>query len=378
MPLHKRRVSAIVPLLALFAGPLLVAQQSSPPAEDSKFEQIKGKRDRGEKLTAEERDYAQSVMEKRNQQTAAQRSAEYAKDHAARDSTGVAALPDLGKGTYKGETGGLYPAGRNTPPPAHLQAGMKLAREIVPLDAQGHKANEGKIVLLSIGMSNTTQETRSFMELAAHEKEINPKLVIVDGAQGGQTAAITAKPEANYWKVVDERLGESGVTREQVEVVWLKQANAGPKAEFPQEVKKLQSDIVATLHNLHDKFPNLKIAYLSSRIYAGYAASPLNPEPHAYETGFAVKWLIADQIDQKPELNYDPAKGVVRSPWLAWGPYLWADGVKARADGLVWNRENLGPDGTHPSVSGRKKVAEQLLRFLKSDTTARPWFVEKT
>ncbi len=377
MPVHKRRVSAIVTLLAFLAAGHLTAQQS-PPAEDRKFEQIKAKHDRGESLTAVERDYAQSVMERRNQQGAAQRFAEYAKDHPARESTGMKALPDLGKGAYKGETGGLYPDGRNSPPPAHLQGGLKLAREIAPLDGQGRKSEDGKIVLLSIGMSNTTQETRSFMELAAHDKQINPSLAIVDGAQGGQTAAITAKPEANYWKVVDERLGASGVTREQVQVVWLKQANAGPKADFPQEAKKLQSDILATLHNLHDKFPNLKIAYLSNRIYAGYASSPLNPEPHAYESGFAVKWLIADQIDGKPELNYDPGKGAVLSPWIAWGPYLWADGLKGRADGLIWRREDLGPDGTHPSTAGRKKVAEQLLRFLKSDATATPWFLGKT
>jgi hypothetical protein len=41
-----------------------------------------------------------------------------------------------------------------------------------------------------------------------------------------------------------------------------------------------------------------------------------------------VKWLIADQIAGNPELNYDPAKGRVRAAWLAWGPYIWADGVK--------------------------------------------------
>ena len=81
------------------------------------------------------------------------------------------------------------------------------------------------------------------------------------------------------------------------------------------------------LHILHNKFPNLKIAYLSSRIYGGWAASPLNPEPHAYEEGFSAKWLIADQIAGKPELNYDPAKGAVQSPW--------ADGLKGRNDGMV-------------------------------------------
>ena len=94
---------------------------------------------------------------------------------------------------------------------------------------------------------------------------------------------------------------------------------------------------------MNDLFPNLKIAYLSSRVYAGYASTPLNPEPHAYETAFAVKWVIADQIGGQPALNYDPAQGTVRRPWLAWGPYLWADGVKGRQDGLVYRREDLDP-----------------------------------
>jgi hypothetical protein len=60
------------------------------------------------------------------------------------------------------------------------------------------------------------------------------------------------------------------------------------------------------------------VAYLSSRIYGGYAATPLNPEPHAYEGAFAVKWTIASQIAGDAELNYDPDKGAVRSPWIAY------------------------------------------------------------
>jgi len=120
----------------------------------------------------------------------------------------------------------------------------------------------------------------------------------------------------------------------------------------------------------------LKIAYLSSRIYAGYATVPLNPEPHAYEGGFAVKWTIAGQISGSDDLNYDPARGSVRAPWLAWGPYLWADGVKGRKqDSLIYTREDVGPDGTHPSPQGREKVGRQLLDFLKTSPTSKPWFL---
>ena len=118
----------------------------------------------------------------------------------------------------------------------------------------------------------------------------------------------------------------------------------------------------------------LKIAYLSSRTYAGYARVPQNPEPHSYESGFAPKWIIAGQIAGYLEYNYDPARGRPRFPWVAWGPYLWADGVKGRKDGVIWVREDFGNDGMHPSMQGREKIARMLMRFLKTDPTAMPWF----
>jgi hypothetical protein len=164
------------------------------------------------------------------------------------------------------------------------------------------------------------------------------------------------------------------LTPAQVQVIWLKEADKEPKEPFPVEVKKVQSEFVAVIHNLRDKFPNTKMIYISPRIYGGYSLRPLNPEPHAYETGFAVKWLIADQIGGNPELNYDPAKGPVRAAWMAWGPYIWADGVKPGKSGLVWLREDLSPDGVHPSVKGREKVAALLLAFFLKDSTAVPWF----
>jgi hypothetical protein len=281
---------------------------------------------------------------------------------------------------YKGFEGGLYPGGQNTPPAAHWKAGLKAAASVVPLNADGQPATDGKIVVLSCGMSNTTMEYQFFVKKGMADPERNPHVVIVDGAQGGKTAQVTANPAAPYWKVDDERLAAAGVTAKQVQVVWIKQANAHPTEGFPEATKTLAKDVVSTLHNLHDRFPNLKLAYLSSRIYAGYATSPLNPEPYAYEGGFAMKWVIADQIAGKPELNYDPAKGAVRAPWVAWGPYLWTDGVKGRkTDSVVWLKDDVvETDRTHPSnPSGREKVAEMLLSFFKSDATAKAWFVKQ-
>jgi hypothetical protein len=370
MPIEFRRL-----LAAAILVPLMVSAQAVSDSERKRFEEIRTRHDRGEPISKEDRDFAQGVMARMNQADAAARNTEWAKAHPPRESTGLVPLPDLGTGAYQGEEGGLYPGVPNTPPRVHLAAGVAMAKRIVALDSEGRPSASGRIVFVTIGMSNTTMESQAFLRLAKGEAAINPQLVLVDGAQSGQTAHITANPGANFWRVVEERLAQAGVTSKQVEAAWIKQANAGPTAPFPVEAKKLQADLVATLHNLHDKFPNLKIAYLSSRIYGGFAVTPLNPEPHAYEGGFAVKWSVSGQIAGDPELNYDPAKGAVRSPWIAWGPYLWADGAKGRKqDALVYTRADVGPDGTHPSAQGSEKVGRLLLDFLKSDPTSKSWF----
>ena len=44
-------------------------------------------------------------------------------------------------------------------------------------------------------------------------------------------------------------------------------------------------------------------------------------------------------------------------------------------DGLSYEESDFAADGTHPSASGRRKVAERLIGFFKADATARPWFL---
>ena len=287
------------------------------------------------------------------------------------DTSSLKPLTELGTDKYKDFEGGLYPGGRNDRPAEHEAAGVKLAQSIQPLDPDGKPYADGAIVLLSIGMSNTTQEFRAFQQMAAQEKNLNPHLKLVDGAQGGMTAAMISQPSEprgkQFWDIVSRRVQQSSVTPQQVQVIWLKEADARPTAPFPEHAKRLESELEQIVQLAHEKFPNLRLAYVSSRIFAGNATTPLNPEPYAYESGFAVKWLIEKQI------NGDP---LLKSPWLSWGPYLWTNGQSARADGLVWNPEDFGPDGTHPSALGRQKVAKLLLAFFKTDSTSKPWFVK--
>jgi hypothetical protein len=311
------------------------------------------------------------------------------KDQAARppapakvDTSKMKPLTTLGTEKYHGHEGGLYPGGSNDRPKEHESAGLAAAKQVVPLGPDGKPAPGGKIVLLSVGMSNTTQEFSVFKRFAEADKDRNPDVVIVDGAQGGMTAARikdTENPQGKrYWEVNDERLKAAGVTREQVQAAWIKQADAGPTQGFPKYAETLRDELRQIVRLLHTRFPNLKIVYLSNRTYGGYAKTALNPEPYAFESGLSVKWLIEEQIKGSKELNPDPAKGPVQAPWLSWGPYLWANGTAKNPDGLFYVEEDFVGDGTHPSDSGRRKVADQLLMFLKTDSTAKPWFLRKS
>ncbi|MBI1310166.1 hypothetical protein GC176_02575 [bacterium] len=254
------------------------------------------------------------------------------------ESDNLVPLTALGQKEYQGFEGGLYPGGTNERPAAHEAAGLALARTVQPLDLEGNAAADGSIVLLSVGMSNTAQISMGFNKALANERHRNPHVVFVNGAQGGMTAAAIQDPEDNgrgtqYWTVVDERLKAAGVTRAQVQVVWIKQADAGPTQGFPDYAQKLQEELTRIVQLLPQRFPNVKLVYLSSRTYGGFAETRLNPEPYAYESGFSVKWLIEEQLKGEPALNFDGAKGPVKAQWLSWGPYLWDNGVIPRADG---------------------------------------------
>ncbi|MEJ7594028.1 MAG: hypothetical protein WKF77_21010, partial [Planctomycetaceae bacterium] len=115
---------------------------------------------------------------------------------------------------YKGEDGGLYGGGQNEPPESLNAAAEVQTAKIRPIDAEGHPSTEGKIGLVSISMSNATQEFSRFKQLADADAEKSPMVTVVDCAQGGQTMARWADPQATCWTESDRRLKFSGLSRE--------------------------------------------------------------------------------------------------------------------------------------------------------------------
>jgi hypothetical protein len=334
------------------------------------------KRRGGGKLTPEEEAYVQRAMQARRDGATPATSRPEIKP---RQTVGLKPLTELTAGDrYKDLEGGLYGAGRNTPRDPHRKAAETELAKIQPLDAAGKPVQDGKFAFISISMSNATQEFSEFKRRADADPAKSPSVVIVDCAQGGQAMAEWVNPSGPPWREAERRIAAANLTDEQVQVAWVKLANKGPRGDLREHGDKLRRDTLAVLQNAKTHFPNLRVVYLGSRIYAGYAGSALNPEPYAYESAFVCRWLIQDQINGDPALNYDPARGPVKAPLLLWGPYFWADGTTPRqSDGLIWNRADFANDGTHPSQSGREKVARLLLDFCKTDPLAKPWFTRK-
>ena len=284
-------------------------------------------------------------------------------------------LDQVGGAPHRGLALGLYGAGTNLPTASHQALADAAAARVVPRDASGAPSATGLIGLLSIGMSNTNQEFAEFERLEDVRPGRNPRLVVVDGAVGGQSAEIIMNPLASYWTTVASRIAAAGLDPDQVQVVWLKQADgAVPDTSFPAHAETLSAHLHRIVRDLRDRFPRLELCYLSSRIYGGYSGGAARSEPLSMENGFSVRWLIEQQMAGDPLLNADPNAGPVEAPVLLWGPYLWANGTTPRAsDGLVWERADLESDGVHPAPSGEAKVAALLQSFLASAPTAAPW-----
>ena len=293
----------------------------------------------------------------------------------------IVPITDLGTNLYEGaESGGLYANGSNVDDPAHDLYGQGLAAGIQPLDANGNPSPTGKYVMLAIGLSVTQQTFLQFVPMINADPAKNPSLVVVDGGSGGATMAqLTSTTSNSFWEAITNvYLPNAGVTPNQVVSVFLLDTDGGPSGTFPNDMTTLQSQMETVAQNILKFFPNVRMTYASSMYYMGYSVgvANLDPDPWAYESGFAVKNMIQDQLNGNSNLNFDPTLGTVEAPWLAWGPYLWANGLSPRSDGLAWSCQDYQADGTHPaSPGGRIKTSSLILNFFKTDDTASIWFL---
>lgn len=335
-------------------------------------------------------------------------------------------LNDLGTGTYLSFEGGLYENGTNVVPADHDADGQTFASQIQPLDVNGNPSPTGRVILLSEGMSNALIEFSSFAAIANHSKAVNHKtMVIWDGAASNQVAcywypsdgspACSPTTENEYDRIT-AGMAKVGFSNLQVQSMWIDNANgrlhpqnrgcqpqgtlcvslcdptvAGcMNSEDKTNALNEEEEFGNTLRAAKARFPNLQQAFFSGRVYAGYAVGAtgdVDPEPFAFETAFAIQWLIEAQINQIRTGVIDPVAGdlsYAAAPWVAWGPYFWADGPNPRSDGLVWcygqtgapcnGESDFSSPGLHLNSTGAKKTANLLLNFFSTSPYTSAWF----
>jgi hypothetical protein len=315
--------------------------------------------------------------------------------------------------------------GTNQVPAAHDADGREIASRVVPLDPEGRPSPSGKIGVAAIGMSNWSMEwcrimfrsadqclPESFIARAREADGVNHHtLVLADCAYAGFGAhnwVDDRPPSSPYELCLTQRLPLWDITAKQVEVVLWEDADPiGPNRwpsmtpgmvcrlsrvtpfnQAPQgspDVCTYEQYVGMIARFLKAVFPHVKQLFLHTRTYGGYATIRLNPEPYAYEEGFATKWLIDAQIAQMATGRIDPIAGDLNyrdgtAPWIVWGPYWWSaatDPCRYCAEpGLIWTPGDFDrADGTHPSPAGISKVAQMLLQYYLHSPYS-PWFRE--
>lgn len=134
------------------------------------------KSQRGDKLTVDEQKYLKRARQDANSDPPKWQE---------QSSTGLIPLNAMSSSArYKGEEGGLYGDGNNLPPQAQQSAALGASKRITTLDVQGRPSPEGKIVFISLGMSNTAGEFMTFKELADRDPDKSPAVSIVNSVGG--------------------------------------------------------------------------------------------------------------------------------------------------------------------------------------------------
>src|SRR5258706_1929074 len=336
--------------------------------------------------------------------------------------------------TYMGFEGNLYEKSSSSAPVDHDQEGITRGGQIQPLDINGNASPTGAIAFISVGLSNTSLEFGAFVKYVADPSRsalVNPRLAVLNGAKPGEAACayidptlapkdtctvppFTSKDTQNqYDRIRDEVLAAAttapGVTpgcgatsnpclsEQQVQAVWLKEAEPSPEGSGLSSLcvfgsagcacnvqttgaYYFEKELAEIARALQVRYPNLKQVFLASRIYAGYIIINASPEPFAYENGLSAKWGIQAQINQIRGQGVDAVAGDLdytngTAPWLAWGPYFWADGTNPRSDGLTWIKDTdyQTKDYQHPSQAGIDKVDGMLFTFFTGSAYT-PWF----
>lgn len=257
----------------------------------------------------------------------------------------------------------LYPSALVLNDEDHISVGVEVSSLIKRLNINGDEDPTGKIYVGYSGMSNYNQEMRKYLQLY-RIRMINQ----LNCCQGGWDLARMVNNHKEYWDLVKKKIvgkdpNNPKVSFEQIQVWFFKNSLAKPRGgvhlSFDKHVAEFERLQMLYIEQVMDHFPNLKMILLSSGTYSfyGQVSAPRN-EPNTWGEGVAIDNIVG---------KFRTTTG----PWIAWGPYLWTNGVVGRSgDGLKWTCYDVDDDGVHPSLFGELKVAAMMKLFMDQHPAA--------
>ena len=287
-------------------------------------------------------------------------------------------INDLATGTYLGYTGGLYPAGIDTPSGQYAKDLLRFAMKIKPLDSSGKASDSGKVLFISLGASTGGNNMKALILKTVGNPETNPFLLLLNCNNGAGSATLNniANPKDSYWDHVSLILRSHHVGYKQVQVVYFETDDSLPVNSFPQRANIVRDNFSKAMQVCKSKFKHLKLVYVLGRTTTFDKILVPNQEPCPYYNGWAYKFYIQDQINGTAATRYKGDSAV--APLVTWGWYQWADGTTTpRLDGFVWTKD-MTVDGMHADSTGQDTLATRFQNFLLKDRYAGVWYVNHT
>lgn len=286
-------------------------------------------------------------------------------------------LIDLGKRTYLGFKGGLYPNGANLASGKYAKDLLSFARNIIPKDTSGKSSATGVVGFISLGGSTTGNLMNALLAKTVGNPVTNPSLFMLNCANGKHTGSINnmINPADPYWTYVNNRLTSAKLSYKQVQVVYLETEDSFYTTTFPDRAFRARDEYESALRLFKTKFPQLKLVYVLGRTTTFNVDNVTNSEPCPYYNGWACKFVIEDQINGVAGTVYKGQSAV--APMITWGWYEWANGTNVpRSDGFTWQESNT-VDGLHANDAGEDTLSSRFQNFLLTDSAAKTWYGKK-
>jgi len=293
--------------------------------------------------------------------------------------SGLTPFLDLQTGTYMGYQAGLYPGGTNTLTGPHLKSGKTIAKGIKPLDGDGNvNFGDGVVLVAGFGPSVPGHIYNKFVEhvrTPSEKYDMNPCMDAINLCVGGKDISYPTSDSlyVAYWEGLVQNVYDVGYTPQQVQIGWM-YFNAKGLTEppaFPGKSLEMEELYIQFINKAKEYFPNLKIMYMSSRHWGGFADTTITEyyslaEPASYQNSWSVKWTVEAQINgTEPRLQYKGA--APKAPYILWGPNFWCDGELKR----MWDDKKYicelsfdEDDGYHLSDQQDSKDALDILDVM--------------